>query len=224
MMLPLQKANKFTLIELLVVIAIIAILAALLLPALATAREMGKRTSCRNSQKQIILAATALYSDDYKGYLPVDASIRSTVEPYLNPKYSDLYKGVIWKGCPSRNDMEYPRNTAGGKNGIVNSFGWNQCLGSAWNWKQIKLMQVTKPSNVCGFIDSTYSGFNSPTHYEENCLHLGRHLTKGLNFSFVDGHVEWLNAYSWRTRTGHAVPSTDSTPPCSLGGCLWHPY
>jgi prepilin-type processing-associated H-X9-DG protein len=57
------------LIELLVVIAVIAILAALLLPALAKAREQGRRTYCRNNEKQFSLALI-MYANDNRDNLP----------------------------------------------------------------------------------------------------------------------------------------------------------
>jgi prepilin-type N-terminal cleavage/methylation domain-containing protein len=64
-----RVSGAFTLIELLVVIAIIAILAALLLPALAAAREKARRSSCINNLKQAAVAL-ASYSSDYGEYLP----------------------------------------------------------------------------------------------------------------------------------------------------------
>jgi prepilin-type N-terminal cleavage/methylation domain-containing protein len=60
--------HGFTLIELLLVIAIIAILAALLMPALATAQAKGKRTACLNNLKQCILSFQ-MYSADNEGKL-----------------------------------------------------------------------------------------------------------------------------------------------------------
>jgi prepilin-type N-terminal cleavage/methylation domain-containing protein/prepilin-type processing-associated H-X9-DG protein len=59
----------FTLIELLVVIAIIAILAALLLPALKSAKEKARQAQCMSNLKQVTLAIK-LYADDYEGWAP----------------------------------------------------------------------------------------------------------------------------------------------------------
>ena len=62
-----QVKRSFTLIELLVVIAIIAILAAMLLPALQTAREKGRSGSCTSNLKQI-LNACQMYGNDNGGW------------------------------------------------------------------------------------------------------------------------------------------------------------
>jgi prepilin-type N-terminal cleavage/methylation domain-containing protein/prepilin-type processing-associated H-X9-DG protein len=81
-----QKKNSFTLIELLVVIAIIAILAAMLLPALQSARERGRSASCVNNLKQLGQAFQS-YSDAYDGWAPC---------PFNRLTGSSAFKPYIW--------------------------------------------------------------------------------------------------------------------------------
>ena len=71
---PLSSAHSFTLIELLVVIAIIAILAAVLLPALQSARLRGKIANCISRQKQIYQALYQ-YADDNNRRVPPGYSL-----------------------------------------------------------------------------------------------------------------------------------------------------
>jgi prepilin-type N-terminal cleavage/methylation domain-containing protein/prepilin-type processing-associated H-X9-DG protein len=73
----------FTLIELLAVIAIIGILAAILLPALAGARERSRGVYCLNNTRQLTLA-WELYADDHDGFLPYNLVMEGTFRTNIN--------------------------------------------------------------------------------------------------------------------------------------------
>ena len=111
-----KRKRAFTLIELLVVIAIIAILAALLLPALAKAKQTATGIACMNNNRQLMVAWN-MFATDNDGRIPYASAyyqeptvrfswaVGTVNNPTFNESENYITKGVIYKYVGNSDDV-----------------------------------------------------------------------------------------------------------------------
>ena len=197
-----KKSCRFTLVELLVTISIMIILISILMPALANANAVAKKTACSGNLKQFGLASN-MYVMDCNGCFPVSSTDNRLWDyqlmDYVNYDFANYKK---------RNDFSIYHCPSGKPNPIVNNyrargFAYNRSI--AYNIEGTALLsKISDPSFTVTMTDAAYEPLTSNielavicgtvnhafvfcSNYGENISY--RHLSK-TNVLFVDGHVK----------------------------------
>ena len=216
-----MKKHSFTLIELLVVIAIIAILAAMLLPALNSARQTALKASCQNVQKQFS-TAIPMYDADYDGWaLPAQWGQKYYVlaKPYVGnlvyrwkPTAKEMRDAVPL--CPAaysergKENWQYfssygawdpdHKDLFADTGGYMVPYQWGYAVPKRINEPDmpfVKTGQIKGASHKVYMADGYYAvtWITSGTNWDSGYMvSMDRHgIGKGHNILWMDGHVEY---------------------------------
>jgi len=231
-----KRLLRFTLIELLVVVAIIAILAALLMPALSSARDTAKSALCQGNLKQIA-TSLGMYMTDYQGFVPPVHTASAPPPPgFSYGSWREVTMAYLRNGksmvCPSDQDLaNYISVTSSSatmlKYGQIASYAENYFF-TIWKGTGVypgsyKESSIKSPSTkvICADnssrtemavipVPSIYPS-SVPSYCGAGCMINLRHRNNP-NVIYLDTHVAqpqkplWMSWYNYYVSNGNAAP------------------
>jgi prepilin-type N-terminal cleavage/methylation domain-containing protein/prepilin-type processing-associated H-X9-DG protein len=206
------RGRAFTLIELLVVIAIIAILMAILMPVLSRAREQGKRTTCLDNLRELVMG-WMLYAEDNDDKIPyanpqgrdkqgafcgwvVSDPAATTMEAKIN----GVRSGRLFRYSPDVQLYKCPTGIRGEvvTYAIPDAMNGYDLMPGTKELMVYRMMQIKRASERIVFLDEGRLSSNSWTIWYDQERWWDQITARhgdGTNFGFADGHSEY---WKWK--------------------------
>ena len=213
------KSLAFTILELMVVVAIITVLAALLVPALSSAKENANKAKCLSNLRQVGIAIE-FYKDDNDQYYPIAPAKNSGGWAYFNKNvFMDIIASNYFKSnygvfrCPANNNnlqeiitrtnatgarMDYEMNSG--------CFGMNVNGTNGYNYPPGERIYLPAVHNV--FFDFPPPNYWAGIGGSQATADMP-HNADGCNVYYTDGHAGWISMIESQSsvdgRTPHFV-------------------
>jgi prepilin-type N-terminal cleavage/methylation domain-containing protein len=214
-----RARQAFTLIELLVVIAIIAILAAMLLPALASAKQRAWTIACNSNLHQISLGMT-MFADDNGGRYPQSGgsiawNLAYPDEPtnsWMQQIFSYTQNTNVYR-CPANKLLpETAQSRFNYFNGVRAAFVTSDPDPAKWHFAAVDTKRILLPTALVLSGDTLDfdKDDSDKDDYSQNCVggpanglpwEEWQAHSLGQNILFSDGHAKWYRGYNTNEMT-----------------------